>query len=59
MKAKTLSLITKGIAVIFAIVAFIFFDKTAGEIVTISTFIAGSFVAVDISMITRNAKGTQ
>ena len=56
MKAKNLSLISKILAVIFAIVAFIFFDKTAGEIVTVAGFIAASFVTVDISMITKNVK---
>jgi len=56
MKAKTLSLVTKGLAVVFAIGAFLFFDKSAGEIVQISVFIAGSFLPVDISMITKNVK---
>ena len=57
MNAKTLSLWSKIIAVIFAIVAFIFFDKTAGEIVTVAGFIAASFLPVDISMITKTVKG--
>ena len=57
--AKKLSLITKGIAVLFAIIGFIFLDRSAGEIVIICTFIAASYLPVDASMIVRNAKGTQ
>lgn len=54
--AKYLSLISKGIAIIFAIIAFSFFDKSAMEIVTVAVFIAGAFIPVDASMIVNNIK---
>lgn len=51
MKAKTLTLISKGIAVLFAIIAFLWLDRSASEILLISAFIAEAFITVDISMI--------
>ena len=59
MKAKNLSLISKGLAIVFSIVAFLVFKMEAGQIVTVAVFIAGAFIPVDISMITKNVKGTQ
>jgi len=56
MKAKNLSLASKILAIIFAIVAFIFFDKSASEIIIVCGFIAGAFLPVDVSMITKNVK---
>lgn len=54
--AKNLSLIAKGIAILFAIIAFIFFDKPALDILTICGFIAGAFLPVDISLIKQAGK---
>ena len=54
--AKNLSLISKGLAIVFAIFAFIVFDKGAGEIVAVAVFIAGAFIPVDASMIVNNIK---
>jgi len=56
---KKLSLAAKVLSIVFAIVAFMFFDKTAVEIITICGFIAGAFLPVDASIIVKNAKGTQ
>lgn len=56
MKAKTLSLISKGIAVIFLIVMAIISKRPATEIVLIAGVIANTFVAVDASIIVKNVK---
>lgn len=56
---KLFSLIAKGVAIIFAIVAFLVFDKTAGEIVPVALCIAGVFGTVDASMIIKNVKGNK
>ena len=56
---KKLSLISKGIAIVFAIIAFLFFEMDAGQIVTIALFIAVAFLPVDASMIINNAKGNK
>ena len=55
---KKLSLIAKGIAVIFSMVMFVWSGRSAAEILIISGFIAEAFVTVDISMIVKNAKGS-
>ena len=49
--AKKLSLIAKGVAIVFAIVAFTLFDKSATDIMIVCGFIAGAFLPVDISLI--------
>ena len=54
---KKLSLISKGVAIGFAIVAFLVFKMAANEIVIIGVFIAGAFIPVDASMILKNVKG--
>jgi len=54
--AKKLTLIAKGIAVVFAIVAFLVFDKEAAEILIVAGFIACAFLPVDASMIVKNIK---
>ena len=57
MKARDLSLITKGIAVVFAIVGFIILPlRSATEIVTICVYVAGAFLPVDISLIKTATK---
>jgi len=54
---KNLSLISKGIAIVFAIVAFLVFEMEALEIVTVAGFISLAFAPVDASMIVNNVKG--
>lgn len=56
MRAKTLSLIAKTIAVLYALIASIFLDMSVVDIVIIASFIAESFITVDISLITKNVK---
>lgn len=56
MTAKTLSLVSKIVAIVFAMVAFFVFDKVASEIIPIATFVAGSFLPIDISKIISNIK---
>jgi len=54
--AKKLSLISKGIAIVFVIIGMIVFKIPVTELVPAAVFIAGAFIPVDISMITKNIK---
>ena len=54
IKAKTLTLVAKIIAVVFVVITFMFFNKSATEVVIVGGFIAGAFVPVDISMIMKH-----
>ena len=56
---KTLTLISKGIAVIFSIGMFAWSERSAAEIVIICGFIAEAFIVVDISKIIKNAKSKE
>ena len=56
---KTLSLISKSISVVFAMVAFLFFKRTPSEILIISGFIAVAFAPVDASIIMANIRNSE
>jgi hypothetical protein len=56
IKGKTLSLIAKTVAIVYALVASLIFKIPATEIVILSAFIAEAFITVDISLIKTAVK---
>lgn len=57
MKAKTLTLLAKATAVLYALVASLGFKISATDVVIVATFIANSTIAVDVSLISKVIKG--
>ena len=53
---KTLTLISKGLAVLFTMAMFTFSERSAMEIIAIGGFIAEAFLTVDISLIKTAVK---
>lgn len=56
MKAKNLSLMSKGFAIVVVLLAFLWLNKTAGESIMIGGFIVSTFLPVDISLIKQAGK---
>lgn len=68
MKAKTLTLISKALSVVFVITAFIFCAVMSKEppttdaavaIITVGAFVGGIFAPVDLSILVKNLKGNK